>query len=244
MSTESRVIQLVAQTLELSADDVSRDDHFIDDLGANSLDIVNLIWRIEEAFSLPETPESVLEEIETVGDLIDLVAQRRPDEPSEASEVVDIAIASDHAGVELKAELTKMMRERGQSVVDLGPSDTSSVDYPDFAELLGRKVSKGEAQQGILICGSGIGMSIAANKISGIRAALVTDPLMAKLCRQHNNANVLCLGARIIGTEMANACVEAFLDTEFTPGDDGRHRRRVERMAEIQRKSCSPDAAS
>ncbi|QDG53765.1 ribose 5-phosphate isomerase B [Persicimonas caeni] len=238
MSTESKVIQVVAQTLELSQDEVSTSDRFIEDLGANSLDIVNLIWRIEEAFSLPETPESVLEEIETVGDLVGLVAKTRSDEAFEASEVADLVIASDHAGVEFKAMLADWLREQGKTVVDLGPAEAQSVDYPDFAELLANKVAGGHADKGILICGSGIGMSIAANKVPDVRAALVTDPLMASLSRQHNNANVLCLGARIIGEELAKACVDAFLTTDFDPGDDGRHQRRVGRIAEIARQSC------
>jgi ribose 5-phosphate isomerase B len=235
MSTESKVIQVVAQTLELSEADVSAGDRFIEDLGANSLDIVNLIWRIEEAFSLPETPEAVLEGVETVGDLAALVAQTRPDEPSEVTEVGDVVLASDHAGVAFKAMLAQWLREQGKLVVDLGPAESHSVDYPDFAELLGHNVADGHAECGILICGSGIGMSIAANKVAGVRAALVTDPLMASLSRKHNNANVLCLGSRIIGEEMAKACVEAFLETDFDPGDDGRHQRRVGRIDEIGR---------
>ncbi len=238
MSTESRVIELVAQTLELSIDDIGVDDRFIEDLGANSLDIVNLIWRIEEAFSLPETPESVLEQIATVGDLVEMVARTRPDEPSEAYEVSDVAIASDHAGVELKAALATWLREQGKTVVDLGPAETVSVDYPDFAELVGNKVTEGHADRGILICGSGIGMSIAANKVAGVRAALVSEPLSASLSRKHNNANVLCMGARTIGEEMAKACITSFLETDFDPGDDGRHQRRVGRIAEIERQSC------
>ncbi len=238
MSTESKVIQVVAQTLELSDQDVNASDRFIEDLGANSLDIVNLIWRIEEAFSLPETPESVLEEIGTVEDLVKLVAQTRSDEPSEAAEVADIVIASDHAGVEFKATLAQWLREQGKTVVDLGPAEAHSVDYPDFAELLANKVAGAHADKGILICGSGIGMSIAANKVPEVRAALVTDPLMASLSRQHNDANVLCLGSRLIGEEMAKACVDAFLTTDFDPGDDGRHQRRVGRIAEIARQSC------
>jgi ribose 5-phosphate isomerase B len=233
MSTESKVIQVVAQTLELSEEDVSTEDRVIEDLGANSLDIVNLIWRVEEAFSLPQTPESVLEGIETVGDLAALVVQTRPDDRSEVTEVGDVVLASDHAGVAFKAMLVQWLREQGKTVTDLGPAESRSVDYPEFAELLGHNVSDGHATCGILICGSGIGMSIAANKVAGVRAALVTDPLMAGLSRKHNDANVLCLGSRIIGEEMAKACVEAFLQTDFDPGDDGRHQRRVGRIGDI-----------
>lgn len=234
MSTQAKVSEVIAQTLEISQEEISVDDHFIDDLGANSLDIVNLIWRIEEVFALPETPESVLEDVATVGDLVALVDRARRGELSEASETVDVALASDHAGVELKAELAHWLGERGLTVADLGPAESHSVDYPDFAEVLARRVAEAGAERGILICGSGIGMSIAANKVDGVRAALVTDPLMAELSRRHNDANVLCLGARIIGRDMAKACAEAFLNTDFDPGDDGRHQRRVGRIHEIE----------
>ncbi|MFP4600812.1 MAG: ribose 5-phosphate isomerase B [Persicimonas sp.] len=164
-----------------------------------------------------------------------MVERTRSGEPSEAHEVADVVLAADHAGVEMKAMLQPFLRKKGLAVVDLGPADSHSVDYPDFAELLARQVASGQANAGILVCGSGIGMSIAANKVVGVRAALVTDPLMASLSRQHNNANILCLGARIIGQDMAKACVDAFLSTDFDPGDDGRHQRRVGRISEIER---------
>ncbi len=235
MSTETKVIEVIAQTLESSPEEISSSDRFVEDLGVNSLDIVNLIWRIEEAFSLPETPDSALEDIEKVEDLVDLVDRTRSGEPSEAQEVADFVLAADHAGVEMKAMLQQFLHKKGLAVVDLGPADTHSVDYPDFAELLARQVASGQANAGILVCGSGIGMSIAANKVAGVRAALVTNPLMASLSRQHNNANILCLGSRLIGPDMAKACVDSFMSTDFDPGDDGRHQRRVGRISEIER---------
>ncbi|WP_347342240.1 ribose 5-phosphate isomerase B [Lujinxingia litoralis] len=145
-----------------------------------------------------------------------------------------MAIASDHAGTELKAELNEWVGSHSHTVRDLGPSDGSPVDYPDFAERVARVVARGEARFGILICGSGVGMSIAANKVAGIRAVLVSNPVQARLARQHNDANVICLGARLSGSDMAKACVEAFLTTAFDPGDDGRHRRRVARITELE----------
>jgi ribose 5-phosphate isomerase B len=162
-----------------------------------------------------------------------------PKDSTTTGDAPEVALASDHAGVELKAALADWLRGRGVSVCDLGPADASSVDYPDFAERLGLEVSQGRAQKGVLICGSGVGVSIAVNKVAGIRAALAAEPLTARLSRRHNDANVLCLGARIIGEEMARACVEAFLGSDFDPGDDGRHQRRVDKIARIQDASIS-----
>ena len=235
METRDKVIKTVAEVLEFPEQDVRPDSRFVSDLGANSLDIVNLIWRVEEVFSLPETPESILERIETVGHLIDLVDGIRAEEPSEILETFDVAIASDHAGVDLKAELIEWFRTRQLKAHDLGPTGRDSVDYPEFAGRVARHVAKGEAKFGVLICGTGIGMSIAANKVDGVRAALVGDPVSARLTRRHNNANVLCLGARIIGTELAIGCAEAFFDSEFDPGDDGRHQRRIQLITDIEK---------
>ncbi len=235
MATRESVISTVAEVLETSRDEIRPESRFVEDLGATSLDIVNLIWRIEEVFSLGETPESVLEAIETVQHLIELVEAMRSDEPSEVFDSVDVLIASDHAGVTMKAELVDWLRERGDSFVDLGPADADSVDYPSFAGVLGSRIAREEGQFGILICGSGIGMSIAANKIGGVRAAMVSEPVSARLSRKHNNANVLCLGARLIGIDMAKQCVETFLSTSFEPGDDGRHQRRVQMIHDLER---------
>lgn len=139
-----------------------------------------------------------------------------------------IAIASDHAAIEMKAALVAWLRGRGVEVVDLGPATADSVDYPDFGYKLADAVSGGSADRGIALCGSGIGISIAVNRNAGCRCALVSEPLSARLAREHNDANVIALGARLIGIEMAKACVEAFLATEFL-GD--RHVRRVEKLS-------------
>lgn len=138
-----------------------------------------------------------------------------------------VVIAADHGGVELKALLSGDLKARGFDVLDLGTNSPDSVDYPDFAQALARAIGAGRARRGILICGSGIGMSIAANRFPGIRAALVHDHLSAKLSRRHNDANVLCLGGRLIGPEVARDCLNAFLDTEF---EGGRHARRVAKL--------------
>lgn len=235
MPTLTRVIEVIAEVLELSPDEIGVENRFIDDLGMSSLDIVNLVWRIEEVFALGEIPESELESLTTVGDLVALIEPLRSSEPSEVVETFDVVLASDHAGVRLKGDLVRWLKKNQYSVLDLGPSDSQPVDYPDFAELLGKKIANGEALRGVLTCGSGIGMSIAANKVHGLRAAVVSDPHRAMLSRKHNDANVLCLGERLVGEDMAYACLQAFLQTPFEPGDDGRHQRRVQRITEIEK---------
>lgn len=139
-----------------------------------------------------------------------------------------IAIASDHGAVELKVALTGDMQRRGFSVLDLGTDGLDSVDYPDFADALATAIREGRATRGVLLCGSGIGMSIAANRHREIRAALVHDHLAARLARQHNDANVLVMAGRFIGMAVAKDCLAAFLDTEF---QGGRHARRVAKMS-------------
>lgn len=138
-----------------------------------------------------------------------------------------VAIASDHAGYELKTLLAADLAELGYRVVDLGTHSTASVDYPDFGHAMARALADGEARRGVLICGSGIGISIAANRHSGVRAALCHDTVSARLSRQHNDANVLALGARLIGIEVAKDCLRTFLSTDF---EGGRHQRRVEKL--------------
>jgi ribose 5-phosphate isomerase B len=142
-----------------------------------------------------------------------------------------IAIASDHAGVELKRALCEVILASGREVRDLGPADTTSVDYPDFAHRVADAVVSGEAAMGVLICGTGIGMSLSANRHPGVRAALCHDAFTAEMARRHNNANVLCVGARVTGLGVAEQIVRIFLDTPFA---GGRHQRRVERI-EIER---------
>jgi len=139
-----------------------------------------------------------------------------------------IAIACDHGGFEYKEILKSDLEKMGYEVADLGCYDESSVDYPDYANKLADKLKEGLAQRGVLVCGSGIGMSIAANRYLHIRAALVHDALTARLCREHNNANVLVLGGRTTGIAVAQDCLKVFLETEFE-GD--RHQRRVDKMS-------------
>jgi len=144
-----------------------------------------------------------------------------------------IVAGSDHAGLALRAEAVKAAREAGHEVVDLGPTDASSVDYPAFAAKVAAEVAGGRARLGILVCGTGIGMSIAANKVHGIRAALCRTEYEARMARAHNDANVLCLGERVTGTGVGAAIVKAFLETPF---EGGRHERRVGQLRHLDAK--------
>ena len=138
-----------------------------------------------------------------------------------------IALGADHAGVALKADIKRLLLDRGAEVIDLGTDTTDPVDYPDVAVRVGGEVGEGRADQGILLCGSGIGMAMAANKLPGVRAAPVTDEDSARLSREHNDANVLALGARTTPLDVARRIVTLFLDTPF---GGGRHRPRVDKI--------------
>src|SRR5215210_1356410 len=143
-----------------------------------------------------------------------------------------IALASDHAGYAEKERLKPLFRELGLEVEDLGAVSEESVDYPDYARQVAERVARGEAEQGVLVCGSGTGMAIAANKVSGIRAAVAWSEEIARLARQHNDANVLAIGARTTPLEEIPKIVRAWFDAKF---DDGRHTARVEKIKQIER---------
>jgi len=139
-----------------------------------------------------------------------------------------IALAADHAGYQLKDDLVRWLGELGHDVTDLGTNGPESVDYPEYGARVAKAVALGDVERGVAVCGSGIGISIAVNREPKCRCARVDDPLSAQLAREHNDANVLALGARLIGSDMAKACVAAFLDTEFA---GGRHQRRVDQLS-------------
>jgi ribose 5-phosphate isomerase B len=138
-----------------------------------------------------------------------------------------IAVASDHAALSMKRDLAAWLRELGHEVLDLGPDSEASVDYPDYGFILADAIAHGEAERGIALCGSGVGIAIAMNRNAAVRCALVSEPVSARVAREHNDANAIALGARMIGTEMAKACVEAFLTAGFAAG---RHTGRVEKL--------------
>jgi ribose 5-phosphate isomerase B len=140
-------------------------------------------------------------------------------------------IASDHGGLELKEAVKGFLKGRGIAVRDLGTLNADSVDYPDFGEKAARAIARGEAEKGILICGTGIGMSIVANKFPGVRAALVTDEFTARMSKEHNNANILVMGGRVLTPEESCCMVGVWLDAVF---EGGRHQRRLDKIAQIE----------
>ena len=142
-----------------------------------------------------------------------------------------LAIGSDHGGYELKTAILELLRERAIEYSDCGTDGPDSVDYPDFAAKVASAVSKGEADSGILICGTGIGMSISANKFVGVRAALVHDEFTAQMAREHNNANILVMGGRVLTSDQGKRFVEIWLDTQF---EGGRHQNRLDKISAIE----------
>ena len=140
-----------------------------------------------------------------------------------------VCIASDHAGVELKSKLVSFLKALTYDVVDMGPSSVDSVDYPDYALKASEAVSRGECQMGVLICGTGLGMSYTANKVKGIRAALCTNEFMARMAKEHNDANILVLGARVVGTDLALSITQVFFSTPFSQNE--RHVNRLKKIS-------------
>ena len=145
-----------------------------------------------------------------------------------------IALACDHGGLEIKNAIIESLKSKGVEYIDLGTNTTDSVDYPIYAKALCKEITEGRCEKGILCCGTGIGMSIAANKVRGIRAAVLSDEFSAEMTRRHNNSNVLCLGGRVIGVGTAIELVDLFVDTEF---EGGRHQTRVDKIMEIEREN-------
>lgn len=146
-----------------------------------------------------------------------------------------IALGNDHRGYELKVRLGALFEQWGHEVIDCGSDDGESVDYPDYAAKVARLVSEGKADRGILACGTGVGVAIAANKIEGIRAAPCSDEVTAEMCRRHNDVNVLCLSGDMLGESAMQRIVEIWLKTEF---EGGRHARRLDKIAELERQRC------
>lgn len=151
-----------------------------------------------------------------------------------------IALGNDHRGVSVKHRVIALLKELGHEVLDMGVNSPASVDYPDYAVAVGEAVARGQADRGILICGTGHGMCIAANKVAGIRAVNCRDIIDAELSRRHNNANVLCLSADLVGEEMAEKIIGVWLTTEF---EGGRHARRTEKIAAYERCHMKQDSS-
>jgi ribose 5-phosphate isomerase B len=148
-----------------------------------------------------------------------------------------ISVASDHRGFQIKEQICDLLRMRGHEVDDAGTCGPESVDYPDFAAIVAKKISNGSADRGILICGTGIGMAIAANKFKGVRAAPCTDEVTAEVSRRHNDLNVLCLSADLISPRTVERMIETWVNTEF---EGGRHLRRLEKIRDLEDQNCGP----
>lgn len=144
---------------------------------------------------------------------------------------MNVVIGSDHGGFELKGVLKAHLEEKGFSVTDVGTHDTNSVDYPDIAAMAAAKVTSGEAEWGVLICGTGIGISMAANKVKGIRCALVTCEYSAEMTKRHNNANMIAFGGRVTGPDLAKNILDAYINAEF---EGGRHQKRIDKISELE----------
>ncbi len=148
---------------------------------------------------------------------------------------IRVAIGTDHGGFALKKPLADYVKELGFDVLDLGTNSEEACDYPDFAEAVGKAIINGDAELGIVLCGSGVGASVAANKIAGIRAGVCHDTFSAHQCREDDDVNVLCMGARVIGPSLAKEITKTFLDAKFSGAE--RHRRRLEKVAKIEREN-------
>ena len=144
-----------------------------------------------------------------------------------------IVLANDHSAVDMKKEILAHLEKKGYQVIDIGTNSPESCDYPVFGERAGKMVASGEADLGILICGTGVGISLAANKVKGVRACVCSEPYSAKLSRMHNDTNILAFGARVVGTELAKMIVDEWLAAEF---EGGRHKRRVDMIMEIEKR--------
>jgi ribose 5-phosphate isomerase B len=151
---------------------------------------------------------------------------------------MNVAIASDHRGVRVKAQILAQIKDLGHNGIDFGPSESKSVDYPDYAFRVAAAVTSGQVDRGILICGTGMGMCIAANKIAGVRAVTCHDDVTAEYSRRHNNANVMCLSADMLGDRLLGRIVEIWLRTEF---EGGRHQRRLEKISEFEKSHGIPE---
>lgn len=152
-----------------------------------------------------------------------------------------VVVGSDHAGVALKAELVEHLRAGGHEVIDVGTHDERSVDYPAYGVKIGEAVAAGEGELGIAICGTGLGIAMAANKVPGIRAGACSEPFSARMARQHNDANVLAIGARVVAPSYAAMIVDEFLAASFLGGDQPRHLRRIEQLAALDRGERLPE---
>jgi ribose 5-phosphate isomerase B len=233
------VIAAVAEVLEVDPKHVSPDSRFLEDLGASSIDLAELFWQLEDdpRFQLGQIPDDAIAGFVRVRDVaafLDQHVPRAPQAPADAR--VRVLIASDHAGYALKSALVRALEQQQVSLRDMGTDLREEVDFPEYAEAVAQSVAEGRAECGVLVGATGIGMAIAANKVPGARAAVVHDLLSARLSRQRYDVNILCLGAALLGEEVARCCLEEFLHAAFEPGRDDRWRRQISRIHEIEKR--------
>ncbi len=242
MDVSSHILLIVADVLELDPAEVKLDSHLVYDLGANSVDIADLIWRIESdpKWEIEEIPHEILLSFETIQDVVKYLEQHHK---STVQPNINIAarvvLASDHGGRSLRAILRAHIEDQQITVRDLGTDEPHEVDFPEYAEVAARAVARGEAEYAVLVGRTGIGMAMAANKVNGVRAAVVHNLLTARLCRQRYDANILCLGASLLGEGLAALCVNEFLATAFQPGSHGERRRHLSRIHDIEKRRTS-----
>ena len=223
---KNTLFSIIAEILEIDPTHIRPEHHFVADLGATSLEILQILIELDARLRV-EVPDTVVEQARTVADILHYLSDvRHVEEELESA----VGIASDHAGAALKNRLIDLFRMRGVQLVDYGPPLKMRVDYPLYASVLAKEIQNERLSRGILVCGTGIGMCIAANKFAGVRAAHVTNAYEARMCRQHNDANVLTLGSRTLGEAIALECIEIFLNTPFDPGEDERHARRIDQI--------------
>ncbi|MCP4227401.1 MAG: RpiB/LacA/LacB family sugar-phosphate isomerase [Actinomycetia bacterium] len=229
----------MADVLESNSSDINPDQHLIDDLGASSLDIAEMIWRIEDDpfFGVGEIPDDVLDQIGTIGHIIAFIehnqqASIKTPEPGQASMI----LGADHHGRLLREVLVQTMESLGHLTEEIGAVDDRPVDLVEVAQSAATAVARNQASRAILIGLDGMGMAMVANKVPGVRAISASTGLQARMARERHNANVLCLGAGIIGTHAARECLTAFLETPFEPGPDDRRTQRVHRILEIEKR--------
>ena len=237
--TTASILALVADVLEMKVADLSPETHLFEDLGVSSLDLAEVVWRLEEdpRFGIGEIPDEDLQALATVGDIIAFIDRRmRQDaDPVSIDGGATVMIAADHHGRALAEVLRIHLTNRGIKARALIPDPGVEIEYPDYAEAVANAVVRGEVEQGVLVGRVGLGMAIAANKVDGVRAVSSSAEFVARMSRQRYNANILCLGAGVLGEDAARSSLDAFLDTTFDPGADGRNLRCIHRIHDIEK---------
>lgn len=242
MSSEvsSRILVLVAQVLEGSPSQLRPEQRLIEDLGASSLDIAEIIWRVEEDpfFQIGEIPDETLDKLSSIKDIIDFI-EDHADLPTPSLHEATLVLGADRHGLQLRDALQAWLVRQGHPVQIAGADADVEIDLVEVAQSVAALVASHPQRQGMLIGLDGHGMALVANKVAGVRAVAAEGLHTARLARARHNANVLCLGAGLIGPELARVCLETFLHTSFEPDQAQRRTRRMNRIAELERRWSS-----